>query len=325
MRLRSFTAKTLPEAMARMRGALGPDAMILSTHDFGDGQGVRVTAALEDGPMDEFESARGINGAGSIDDISEALSFHRLPPGLFDQLIGGAVALGGADGTMALAGALDSEFTFAALPDESPASPIMLVGPPGAGKSASAAKLCARARLSGGRASLITMDTVKSGGLAQMSIFARSLEVPLEQADDPESLAEILDSRPDDGLVVIDTPGINPFDDGDLDFVALTARTAGAEPVLVLPAGGDAAEAAETAVGFAHAGVKLMIATRLDTARRLGGLLSAALGGQLALMAASFSPNVGDGLQAVNPVLLARLLLSNNTNPAQSTLATGTV
>ena len=325
MRLKSFTAKTLPEAMARVRGSLGPDAVILSTHDSGDGHGVRVTAALEDGPLAELEPVLGTNGAGSIDDISEALSFHRLPPGLFDRLIGGAVALGGADGTMALAGALDSEFSFAALPDGSHAGPVMLVGPPGAGKSASAAKLCARARLSGANASLITMDTVKSGGLAQMSIFARALEVPLEQADDPESLAEILDSRPKDGLVVIDTPGISPFDDDDLDFVALAARAAGAEPVLVLPAGGDAAEAAEAAVGFARAGVKLMIATRLDMARRLGGLLSAALGGQLALMAASFSPNVGDGLRPVNPVLLARLLLSNRAGPAQSTLATGTV
>ena len=45
----------------------------------------------------------------------------------------------------------------------------------------------------------------------------------------------------------------------------------------VLPAGIDAWEAAEFAAGYAGFGATGMIATKLDMARRLGGVLSAAM------------------------------------------------
>ena len=47
MRLRTFTAKTMPEAMARVRDELGADAIILSTGCVAGG--ISVTAALDQG------------------------------------------------------------------------------------------------------------------------------------------------------------------------------------------------------------------------------------------------------------------------------------
>ncbi|MFQ5955991.1 MAG: AAA family ATPase, partial [Kiloniellales bacterium] len=270
MRLKSFTAKTLPEAMTRVRDAFGPDAVILSTQAKEDGKGVRVTAALEDRPLDAFDFEPSVDGVQSIDEISEALKYHRVPPGLFDRLIGNAAALPSGDWTMALAGAIDAEFAFRPLPHGPEGRPLMLVGPPGAGKTATAAKLCARARLAGAKTSLITMDTVKAGSLAQVGAFARALNARLDQADDPEALAAAVAACPEDHLVVIDTLGVNPFDDDDLDHMSRAARAAEAAPVLVLPAGGDSAETAETAVALARVGAERMVATRLDAARRLG-------------------------------------------------------
>jgi len=148
MRLRSFTGNTLPAAMNRVREALGPDAVILSTQPMGSGAGIRVTAAVEDSPLEALDLTDA-GGLQSIDDITEALAYHRLPRGLFDRLVGGAASLASSDPIMVLAGALDSEFAFAPLPDVRPPRPIMVVGPHGAGKSATAAKLCARARLKG--------------------------------------------------------------------------------------------------------------------------------------------------------------------------------
>ena len=47
--------------------------------------------------------------------------------------------------------------------------------------------------------------------------------------------------------------------------------------VLVLPAGLDVAEATDLALAYASAGAKLLVATRLDLAHRLGGILAAGI------------------------------------------------
>jgi flagellar biosynthesis protein FlhF len=317
MRLRSFTANTQPEAMRRVRDVLGPDAIILSSQPAEDGRGVRVTAALEDSPLESLtlEGAPGdapgaaTGGAVSLDEISEALAYHRVPPALFARLVGAAAALAAKDDSLALGGALDSEFTFAAPPQTPTPRPFLLIGPPGAGKTATAAKLCARVRLASGRANLITMDTVKSGGLAQVTAFAQALGVELLQAPDIDALADAVAACPEDHFVVVDTVGANPFDTGDLDRLSLAAGAAAADPVVVLPAGGDPADCAEAAVAFAEVGARLLVVTKIDAARRFGGLLGAAQAGRFALMAASASPNIADPLLPFNPVSLARLLL----------------
>ncbi len=317
MRLRSFTAKSLPEAMRRVRDVLGPDAIILSTQPAEDGHGVRVTAALEDSPLETLihddvtgsGTGRESGSAVSLDEISEALTYHRVPPALFDRLVGAAAALSAKNDVLALGGALDGEFTFAT-PPETPASrPLLLIGPPGAGKTATAAKLCARVRLAGGRASLITMDTMKSGGLAQITAFAQALGADLLEAPDIDALADAVPACPENHFVVVDTIGANPFDAEDLDRLSLAAGAAGADPVAVLPAGGDCADCAEAAMAFAEVGARHLIVTKIDAARRFGGLLSAAQAGRFALMAASASPNISDPLLPFNPVSLARLLL----------------
>jgi flagellar biosynthesis protein FlhF len=320
MKLRSFTGKTLPDAMRQAREALGPDAVILSTQAVESGAGVRLTAALEDNPLEDFDLADGSAGGHAIDDITDALAYHRFPPGLRDRLIGAAAGLPASDTVMSLAGALDSEFAFAPLPAAKPPRPIMVIGPHGAGKTATTAKLCARARLKGGTPRLITMDTEKSGGLAQATAFALAIGLDLEQASDGEALAERTSDSAGGPLTVIDTAGANPFDDGDLRRLTDAAEAAGAGLVLVLPAGGDAMESAEMAVAFAGIGADRLIGTRLDIARRLGGLLSATQAGNLALMAVGNSPSIGDPLLPINPVSLARLLLPGLTEPAEEFL-----
>ena len=313
MRLRSFTAKSLPEAMRRVREVLGPDAIILSSQPAEDGRGVRVTAALEDDPLESLTLGSDLDSASSsgvsLDEISEALAYHRVPPALFDRLVAAAAALAAKNDAQALGGALDGEFTFAAPPETPTIRPFLLIGPPGAGKSAIAAKLCARVRLAGGRASLITMDTLKSGGLAQVTAFAQALGADLLEAPDIDALADAVAACPDDRFVVVDTAGANPFDAEDLDRLSLAAGAAGADPVVVLPAGGDPADCADAATAFAEVGARHLIVTKIDGARRFGGLLSAAQAGRFALMAASASPNISEPLLPFNPVSLARLLL----------------
>ena len=48
MRLKSFYAKTMTEAMQMVRENLGEDAIIVATREENGGKAVRVTAAVDD-------------------------------------------------------------------------------------------------------------------------------------------------------------------------------------------------------------------------------------------------------------------------------------
>jgi flagellar biosynthesis protein FlhF len=81
-----------------------------------------------------------------------------------------------------------------------------------------------------------------------------------------------------------------------------------AQPVLVLDAGTGSADSAETAQTFAALGCRWLLVTKLDVARRLGGVLAAADAG-LTLTEAGIGPTIGRGLARLSAAGLARLLL----------------
>jgi flagellar biosynthesis protein FlhF len=87
------------------------------------------------------------------------------------------------------------------------------------------------------------------------------------------------------------------------------------EAALVLPAGTDAEESAEIAQTFAVLGVKKIIPTRLDFARRMGGILCAADKAELAFTAGSHTPQVANGIMALGPEALANLLMPHAAKP----------
>jgi flagellar biosynthesis protein FlhF len=310
MRLKTFTAITLAEAMAQVRDRLGEDAVILATQEV-DG-GFKVTAALDEDLGFDAGGGSGLIGAEWIPDLAQRLEAHRVPVGLTDRLLT-AAGLVPADGPAGmLANALETVFDFAPLPFRKAGRkggvPLLIMGPPGAGKTATAAKLCAHARLSGRAAHLITMDTVSAGAREQASAFAEAIGVPLSSAETPDQLKAIVRKIAPERLIVIDTVGANPFQDDEVNALAKAVRKVDALGVLVQPAGGDALEAAESAMVFAGAGARLFVPTRLDAARRFGGVLAAAQAAQLSLMAGGVSPSLGSGLSPLTPRGLARLL-----------------
>ena len=101
--------------------------------------------------------------------------------------------------------------------------------------------------------------------------------------------------------MLIDASGTDPFDPVQRDETAGLAATANAQTALVLPAGLDACESADLAQAFAGSGATMLVATRLDLARRLGGVLAAAEGGGLTMVEAGTGPGAADGLVALTP------------------------
>lgn len=237
-----------------------------------------------------------------------ALLSQGLPPPLAGGLTDAAAASDTSDDVLALAAVFDSRLQFVQRVEMPDRRTLILLGPPGAGKTVTAAKLAAAAVLAGGTARLITTDTVRAGGVEQLAALARAMQVDLDEAGDPAALARSCQAN-GNGLTVIDTHGLNAYDADMMIAFTPMIEASRAEPVLVLPAGTDAIDAAESAVAFAELGATYLIATRLDAALRFGGMLTAAAAGGLAFAGAGFSAKVADGLAALNPISLARLML----------------
>lgn len=322
MRLRSFTAKTMREAMAQVREAMGDDAIIISTHRNARGGGIQITAAIDPGRSGSVQAETApppLNRAELAERLARTLAWHGVPPRLVERLSMDALALPTGEPELALGGALDAAFRFQPLRTEA-RRPLMLVGPPGVGKTVTVAKLAAQATLAGEGITVVTTDTTRAGGYEQLDAFVRLLNRPLFTADDTDELAAIVRRAGTLGRVLIDTPGLNPFRSGGLDDIRGHASATNAEAILCLPAGGDAVEAGEIAVAFQLAGVRRMIATRLDVCRRLGGLLAAADTAALGYAAATVSAGVAHGMHAMTAKSLAQLLLRDPDSDRVSTL-----
>jgi flagellar biosynthesis protein FlhF len=54
---------------------------------------------------------------------------------------------------------------------------------------------------------LVSIDTHRIGGAAQLETYAAILEVPFQAVDTPEALAQAIDFAPDNTILLIDTPG----------------------------------------------------------------------------------------------------------------------
>jgi len=292
-----------------IREQLGDDAIIVSTAKIaGEDGGVRVTAAvdqpsLQNLPQDIDEI---IPIAGDTPEtLRHSLMFHGVPALLAGALSRDKRAAETANPILGLAAALDERFRFRPLELK---TKILLVGPPGAGKTVTAAKLAARASLKGSTTALASTDTKRAGGLDQLIIFARILGCDFTSAASVDELAKTI-NQSDVDLFVADTHATNPLDDDEMNHLTDLIQRIGAEPVLVIPAGGDAMEMAETGRAYADIGCTRMIATRLDTSRRLGGILSCADAGRLSFSDVGVGAQVADGLAEITPVALARLLL----------------
>jgi flagellar biosynthesis protein FlhF len=184
------------------------------------------------------------------------------------------------------------------------------VGRPGAGKTLTVVRLATRLVMTGVSPMVITADGLRAGATEQLAAFTKLLGISLTIACHPVTLGRALTRRQGDVPVLIDTPGCDPFDPAQRDELIGLATTAHAVVVLVLPGGMDAAESADLAAAYASAGASMMIATKLDLARRLGGVLAASATAKLALTEAGIGPGAADGLVPLTPDWLAARLLA---------------
>jgi flagellar biosynthesis protein FlhF len=175
----------------------------------------------------------------------------------------GGVALAEADPARSLAGIAFGTTEWTRVGRR--ARRIAFVGPTGAGKTTTLAKLAARAQLEHGRRiGLVTIDTYRIGAVPQLGAYADILQVPLEVAHTPEELSHALARLNNRDIVFIDTIGRSPLGGGVDGLVPFLATAAADEVHLVLSAPTRPSDSIRAARSFARLVPNRLVVTKID-------------------------------------------------------------
>src|SRR5690606_11888976 len=116
---------------------------------------------------------------------------------------------------------------------------IALVGPAGAGKTTTLAKMAARYVLEHGaqHIALVTLDSYRIGAQEQLKTLGRILNVPVTAVDPDQSLIQALAPLAHKRVILIDTAGLPASDPAlRLQLESLASRGVNARNYLVMPA-----------------------------------------------------------------------------------------
>ncbi|GMV36028.1 MAG: hypothetical protein AMXMBFR61_05360 [Fimbriimonadales bacterium] len=184
---------------------------------------------------------------------------------------------------------------------------MALIGPSGAGKTITAAKLALRLS-SQGRVGLLGMDYKKPGGMDQLRAIASALGILFEAVNSADQVASAFSSLQPCDLVIADTSAVQPGHGLVFEETRLALSQLGAEAVLVLSAAmkpKDALRFVDMTVG---AGPNRVVYTHLDVTADLSALLAVGARWGLPIQYVSDGPSVEDIEPAVAEKLAERVL-----------------
>ncbi|HTV97384.1 MAG TPA: flagellar biosynthesis protein FlhF [Steroidobacteraceae bacterium] len=155
-----------------------------------------------------------------------------------------------------------------------------VVGPTGAGKTTTIAKLAARwtTRYGSEDLALVSMDAYRIGAREQLMTYARILGASMHAPNSGQELARVLAGLKSKKLVLIDTAGMAPRDVRlNEQLSALKSGAPRAKFLLALPAQGEGRSLEEILRAFAPISPVACILTKLDEAGSLGAVISTTL------------------------------------------------
>ena len=160
---------------------------------------------------------------------------------------------------------------------------IALVGPTGAGKTTTAAKLAVRRGMFGAaRPGLLTLDTYRVGGMEQLATYAELADVPFEVVYDAREIDAAMKRLSSCDVVIIDTPGRSPASAELTErWRTLLDALAPDEVHLVVPASLRADLAVDVGRAYApsrqHRGATHVLLSKIDEVPRETGVADLAL------------------------------------------------
>jgi flagellar biosynthesis protein FlhF len=339
MHLKRFRSNNVRDALRMVRDELGPNALVLSTamvqargwRGLMGAREVEITAATDrevSAPRPEVSADRQADrqaerppapAAAPMDHITAQLVATGMDRDIADQVVASIPARSRRTATPArLRDALAARLASLAAPSAAFARAEVFVGPPGAGKTTTIAKIAAQERARGGqRLGLIAADGFRVGAVEQLQTYADILDAPFRVARTPEDLSAALAAK-QRVPVLVDTAGRSPSDPASRELFAVVGASEGVRTHLVLPAGTPARAARRIFDGYADARPSRLVLTKLDEAESLSPLVSLLHEWQLPISYVGTGQRVPDDLNLATAELLAASVLGESAPLSQN-------
>ncbi len=184
-----------------------------------------------------------------------------------------------------------------------------IIGPAGSGKTTTLLKLAGLSRFAHRKSvGLISTDTERIGQLELLETYATVMGLPIIAARDRGDVERALETFADKDLVLIDTPGHNPFDDN--------ARFAALKPVsgrevrhhLIVPATLSARLAREIVSVYEGPALESLIGTHMDTVSAPSALMAACIASELPVSHLSRGREIPDDISAADAYEMSQMM-----------------
>jgi flagellar biosynthesis protein FlhF len=187
---------------------------------------------------------------------------------------------------------------------------VMVVGPTGAGKTTSIAKLAAHLQLTdSGTVGLVSCDMFRIAAVEQLDTYARIMNMPFTAADTAQTVADAVAEMEAD-IILIDTPGRGPLDADHLGALAELADVISPDEThLVLPLESARRWARLTADKFAVMRPDRLIVTKTDETDRHGGFIDLVAELKLPISYVSTGQQVPQDFFAADPDRIAGMIM----------------
>jgi len=184
-----------------------------------------------------------------------------------------------------------------------------LVGPTGAGKTTTIAKMAVRYTIEneGAKVGLITMDNYRLAAHDQLRTLGQILGVPVQVADQDHPLSHCIEQLSDCDLVLIDTAGLtpeHPMLKYQLDQIAQLSKQV--TTLLTLPATSSSRVLRKVYHNYKGAKLNGCILTKVDEASSLGDALSMLLECKLNLSYCTDGQRIPDDFDPANANYLVK-------------------
>lgn len=194
------------------------------------------------------------------------------------------------------------------------ATRVMLVGPTGAGKTTTLAKLAAQyGILQRMRVRIITADTYRIAAAEQLKTFAEIADIPMQVVFSPEEMRQAITKMlPTADLILIDTAGRSQHHEEHMqDLKALVDVVEPDELHLVLSATTKQSDLMDAADRYRLLGVNRFLFTKLDETKKYGELFNLLAESKMPFSYVTNGQSVPDDIEEAKASRLAQLLLTS--------------
>lgn len=284
-----FLAPSMREALSKAREALGDDAYIISSEQTEKGVKIYATSHMTDQPI-QTETAFPVTKQSLRFFKEELLEKNNPLEGIrhvIDICQKSEISGDFCDAWLEMLAHdlkkdsyfLDDSFSSMIAFNENwvneltPLTPVIMVGPPGSGKTSTIGKLAVILKSLKRNVKVVTLDTQKAGALEQLKTYLTPLHIQLETGYESYIKAKE-QAQTKDQIILVDTPGINILNDQGHEYYFKFSQKIRDPLTLVMPADLCAKVMNDIAAEYMTYKTQYVIGTRFDTLCLLGNFIN---------------------------------------------------